>query len=148
MDDASFPALRQVVLDTTEARSLAEFYRELLGFEYRPGDEPPPAGEDDVRGGDWLVLRVPGSTVGVAFQQVEHLRASTWPRDEVPQQLHLDLTVPDRAQLDAQHVRAVGLGARLVLDRSEDPTEPLRVYVDPAGHPFCIFVAEDLTPNN
>jgi hypothetical protein len=26
-------------------------------------------------------------------------------------------------------------------DRSDDPQEPLRVYADPAGHPFCIFVA-------
>jgi hypothetical protein len=26
-------------------------------------------------------------------------------------------------------------------DRSDDPDEPLRVYADPAGHPFCIFVA-------
>lgn len=141
MADGSYPALRQVVLDTTDARSLAEFYRELLGCAYRPGDEPPPGGEDDPRGRDWLVLREPGSKTRIAFQQVERLRASTWPTDEVPQQLHLDLTVPDREQLDAQHARAVALGARLLLDQSDDPTEPLRVYADPAGHPFCIFVA-------
>ncbi len=35
-----FPRLAQVVLDTTDARRLAEFYREFLGFRYRPGDEP------------------------------------------------------------------------------------------------------------
>jgi hypothetical protein len=35
------------------------------------------------------------------------------------------------------------LGARLLLDRSDDQDEPLRVYADPAGHPFCIFVAPD-----
>ena len=29
--------LRQTVLDTTDARGLAEFYRELLGLAYRPG---------------------------------------------------------------------------------------------------------------
>jgi catechol 2,3-dioxygenase-like lactoylglutathione lyase family enzyme len=140
MADASYPRLRQVVLDTTDARSLAEFYRDLLGFAYRPGDEPPAPGDDDPRGRDWLVLEGPGGA-GVAFQQVERLRASTWPDDDVPQQLHLDLTVPDRESLDSQHVRATGLGARLLLDRSDDPTEPLRVYADPAGHPFCIFVA-------
>lgn len=88
MADASYPSLRQVVLDATDARSLAEFYRELLGYTYRPGDELPPVGEDDPRGRDWLVLRGPGNKVGVAFQQVERLRASTWPADEVPQQLH------------------------------------------------------------
>ncbi len=43
--------------------------------------------------------------------------------------------------LESQHSRATGLGARLLLDRSGDEEEPLRVYADPAGHPFCIFVA-------
>src|ERR1035437_2363938 len=32
------PVLRQVVLDTTDARALAEFYRRLLDLQYRPGD--------------------------------------------------------------------------------------------------------------
>jgi hypothetical protein len=41
---AEFPVFVQVVLDTTDARRLAEFYRELLDFHYRDGDEPPPAG--------------------------------------------------------------------------------------------------------
>jgi hypothetical protein len=59
----------------------------------------------------------------------------------VPQQLHLDLTVPTTAELDAQHDRAMALGAELLEDRSGDPEEPLRVYADPAGHPFCIFVS-------
>jgi hypothetical protein len=26
------------------------------------------------------------------------------------------------------------------LDRSDDVEEPLRVYVDPDGHPYCVFV--------
>jgi hypothetical protein len=55
--------------------------------------------------------------------------------------LHLDLTVPTVEDLDAQHERALALGARELHDRSDDPEEPLRVYADPAGHPFCIFVA-------
>ncbi len=58
----------------------------------------------------------------------------------MPQQLHLDCTVPDVAELDRQHDRALALGARLLLDRSDDPDEPLRVYADPSGHPFCLFV--------
>ena len=40
-----------------------------------------------------------------------------------------------------QHRRALALGAELLLDRSADPEEPLYVYADPAGHPFCIFVS-------
>jgi hypothetical protein len=140
-DETSHPALRQVVLDATDARSLAEFYRALLGWAYRPGDDPPAAGEPDPRGQDWLVLRDPAGGIGMAFQQVAELPETTWPDDGIPQQLHLDLTVPDAATLDAQHRRALGLGARLRYDRSADEVEPLRVYADPAGHLFCIFVA-------
>ena len=134
-----YPTLRQVVLDSTDVRLLAEFYRQLLGLHYRPGDEPPPPGEPDQ---DWLVLR--GAGTQVAFQQVEELPEATWPDGPHPQMLHLDLTVPDKAELDAQHERALALGGRLLLDRSQDPEEPLRVYADPAGHPFCIFSLEPL----
>ncbi len=77
----------------------------------------------------------------LAFQRVAELPAASWPENSPhPQQLHLDLTVPTVAELDAQHERAVALGARVLADRSTDPEEPLRVYADPSGHPFCIFV--------
>jgi catechol 2,3-dioxygenase-like lactoylglutathione lyase family enzyme len=137
-DPTTPPRLRQVVLDTTDARSLAEFYRRLLGLEYRPGDEPPAPGEPD--DADWLVLRTADGVPQLAFQQVERLPEATWPDGEVPQQLHLDLTVDALEALHAQHRRALELGARLLLDRSDDPEEALYVYADPSGHPFCIFV--------
>ena len=147
MDDASAPphTLRQVVLDCTDARALAEFYRRLLGLVYRPGDEPPADGEPDPRGADWLVLRGDDGRPQLAFQQVADLPEATWPEGPHPQMLHLDLTVPTRADLDAHHARATELGARLLLDRTDDPDEPLRVYADLAGHPFCLFVAPHAT---
>lgn len=129
-----------MVLDTTNARSLAEFYRQLLGYDYRPGDEPPAAGSPDPNGMDWLVLVDRTSEARIAFQQVNELAPSTWPASEVPQQLHLDLSVGSVEQLVTQHERVLSLGARLLHDRS-DHAEPLYVYADPAGHPFCIFVA-------
>ena len=54
--------------------------------------------------------------------------------------MHLDITVDSREALDSAHDRALTLGAELLLDRSDDPVEALRVYADPDGHPFCIFV--------
>jgi catechol 2,3-dioxygenase-like lactoylglutathione lyase family enzyme len=135
------PRLRQVVFDCPDARALAEFYRELLGLEYRPGDEPPAAGEPDPRGQDWLVLRNRSGS-DVAFQQVPGLPAPTWPEGPRPQMLHLDTTVPTLDELRVQHERALALGARMLLDRSDDAEEPLYVYADPAGHPFCVFVAD------
>jgi catechol 2,3-dioxygenase-like lactoylglutathione lyase family enzyme len=141
MTGPDFPALQQVVLDSTDARPLADFYRELPGYRYRGGDEPPPAGADDPQGRDWLVLAHPSGAPRLAFQQVAELPRSTWPGTGMPQQLHLDLTVPDIASLRAQQARALSLGARLLLDRSDDPVEPLFVDADPEGHPFCIFAA-------
>jgi len=132
--------LRQVVLDTTDARRSAEFWRQLLGLVYRSGHEAPAAGEDDPDGRDWLNLRRPDGAPLLAFQQVSELPRATWPSTVVPQQMHLDLTVADVAELDAVHVRVLELGGVLRLDRSDDPEEPLRVYADPDGHPFCVFV--------
>ena len=80
---------------------------------------------------------------GPWFQQVDELPASTWPGTGTPQQVHLDLSVTDERALAVQHERVLGLGARLLLDRSDDPAERLYVYADPGGHPFCIFVAPD-----
>ena len=140
------PGWRSVVLDTTDARALAEFYRQLLGYDYQAGDEAPPAGEDDPNGRSWLMLqRVAGGPM-LAFQQVEELPASTWPGTEMPQQLHLDFTVPSTAALARQHARAIDLGARLLLNHSDDPEEPIYVYADPDGHPFCIFVLHPAEP--
>jgi catechol 2,3-dioxygenase-like lactoylglutathione lyase family enzyme len=133
--DGSFPELLQVVLDTPDTRRLADFYRDLLGLRYTPGHETP-----DPAGDEWLVLVDTSGTRRLAFQQVPSLAAATWPKGSVPQQLHLDLTVPGVEELDVQHGRVLALGGRLLQDRADDPQQPLRVYADPAGHPFCVFV--------
>lgn len=136
----TFPRIAQVVLDTTDARQLAEFYRQLFGLEYRASDVPPPPGEPDPSGQDWLVLRNPYGGPQLAFQQTEDVRQSTWPDGAVPQMLHLDTVVATRDDLEIQRQRAVDLGATVRLDRTDDEDEPLYVFADPAGHPFCIFV--------
>jgi hypothetical protein len=126
------------VLDTTEPRRLAEFYRELLGLQYRPGDEPPADPADD--DADWLVLTDADGHRCLAFQLVERLERTTWPDHDVPMQLHVDYTVPDVSELQRHRDRVLALGGELVIDRFDDPDEPLYVFADPAGHPFCIFV--------
>ena len=149
-----FPFVRQVVLDCPHPRALAEFYRELLGYAYRPGDDPPAPGEPDPRGEDWLVLRPSGgdptSGRGIAFQATDDYVRPEWRpeegaggADDAPRQrqmLHLDMTVPDAAALARQRDRALALGATILFDRSADEEEPLYVFADPEGHPFCIFV--------
>ncbi|MGW3679039.1 VOC family protein [Streptomyces prasinus] len=75
-NDASRIRLVQTVLDSTNVRELAEFYRSLLGLDYAERDEPPPVDQPDEHDGDWLVLREPD-----------------WPDGPVPQQVHLDLSI-------------------------------------------------------
>ena len=134
-----YPELLHTAIDTTDPRGLAEFYRELLGLQYRTGDEPPAdVAADDA---DWLVLVDADGARKLAFQQVESLKRTTWPTHDVPMQMHLDFTVSSLEELQRQRGRAESLGARLLLDRTDDSDEPLYVLADPSGHPFCIFVA-------
>ncbi|MGH3411966.1 MAG: VOC family protein [Marmoricola sp.] len=134
---SQYPQLLHTAIDTTDPRALAEFYRELLGLRYRLGDEPPAKGDDDP---DWLVLVDAGGTRKLAFQQVERLERTTWPRHDVPMQMHLDFAVPSVQELQRHCERAESLGAELLLDRTSDRAEPLYVLADPSGHPFCILV--------
>ena len=132
-----YPWLMHTAIDTTDCRGLAEFYRELLGLQYRPGDEPPADAVDDA---DWLVLVDSDGRRKLAFQQVDRLEPTTWPEHDVPMQMHLDFSVSSSAELARHRDRAIALGARIVLDRTGDEDEPLYVLADPSGHPFCLLV--------
>jgi catechol 2,3-dioxygenase-like lactoylglutathione lyase family enzyme len=136
---SDYPQLLHTVLDTTDVRGLAEFYRHLLGLQYRPGDDPQSAGDPD--DADWLVLIDRLGNRQLAFQQVDALTPTTWPEHDVPMQLHVDFTVDNSDELERHRQRAEDLGARILLDRTADDDEPLYVLADPAGHPFCMFVA-------
>jgi predicted enzyme related to lactoylglutathione lyase len=109
------------VLDTPDPRGLAQFYCALLGWEVER--------EDD----DWVTVRPPGGGPGLAFQLAPDHVPPTWPDNAVPQQFHLDLTVPD---LDRGEQQVVALGAR-VTGQPEQPSG-FRAFLDPAGHPFCL----------
>ena len=132
------PQLLHTVLDAVDVRREAEFWRDLLGLAYRPGDEVPQDGPDDA---DWLVLTHPDGRRCLAIQQVASMAASRWPEPGHPAGSHLDTTVPSRDALDAVHERLRTMGAEQRLDRTDDPEEPLRAYASPAGHVFCVFVA-------
>lgn len=132
------PQLLHTVLDAVDVRREAEFWRDLLGLAYRPGDEVPAGDVDEA---DWLVLTHPDGRRCLAVQEVAELARSRWPEPGHPSVMHLDTTVPSRSALDAVHERVLALGGELRLDRTDDPDEPLRAYASPAGHVFCVFVA-------
>src|SRR5262249_8154333 len=67
----TYPVLMHTALDATDVRALAEFYRELVGLQYRPGDEPPADGSADHK--NWLVLIDGDGNRKLAFQEVPAL---------------------------------------------------------------------------
>jgi catechol 2,3-dioxygenase-like lactoylglutathione lyase family enzyme len=132
------PVLLHTALDARDCRGLAEFYRQLLGLHYRRGDEPPTDGSPD--DADWLVLLDDQGSRGMAIQEKRDTTPPTWPSEAVPMQMHLDFGVSTVGELERHRERAEALGARLLLDRTDDEDEPLYVLADPAGHPFCLLV--------
>jgi catechol 2,3-dioxygenase-like lactoylglutathione lyase family enzyme len=115
------------VLGTPDPRGLARFYQQLLGWPLRD-DEP-----------EWATLRPADGGTGVSFQLEEDHVPPVWPPQPGSQQmqLHLDLEVDD---LDAASAVAEDAGARR-LGGHRDEHEDVRVFADPAGHPFCLFVS-------
>ena len=85
------PQLLHTVLDAVDVRAEADFWRELLGLAYRPGDEVPASGRDDA---DWLVLTHPDGRRCLAIQGVDSLPPSRWPEPGHPSVSHLDTTAP------------------------------------------------------
>jgi catechol 2,3-dioxygenase-like lactoylglutathione lyase family enzyme len=118
--------LSATVLDSPDARELAYFYRRLLGWEI-PTDEP-----------GWVTLRAPGGGAGLSFQTEAAYVRPTWPAGPGDQQMtmHLDVEVDD---LSAAGAHAVAAGAALA---DYQPQEKVHVYLDPAGHPFCLWVRD------
>jgi predicted enzyme related to lactoylglutathione lyase len=115
-------SLDMVVLDCPDPAALSDFYAKLLGWKVESADD------------DWVSLRGPEGGVAVAFQKVEGFVAPTWPEGPVPQQFHLDINVPD---IEAAEPAVLALGATATGRPEPDGTE-FRVYLDPAGHPFCL----------
>ncbi len=116
---ARFPA---VVLDCPDPRALARFYGALLDWSIEQDDE------------GWTSIRAEyGDSIN--FQKVESFVPPQWPGQEMPQQMHLDLTVDD---LDAAEAAVLELGATR---HEHQPGETFRVFLDPAGHPFCLCLS-------
>ncbi|MCF3172320.1 VOC family protein [Streptomyces sioyaensis] len=113
-----------MVLDCPDAHVLADFYRRLLGWEVTYS-EP-----------DWVLVRHPAGGTGLSFQSEPGYQAPVWPEQPGEQQkmLHLDIRVDD---LDKAEAYAVAAGATRA---AFQPQDDVRVLLDPAGHPLCLFL--------
>jgi hypothetical protein len=115
---AQFPGF---VIDCPDARALAMFYGTLLDWEVK-GDA------------EWAEIRPADGSNCISFQQVAEFRPPHWPGQDVPQQMHLDVIVED---LDSAERPTLDLGATRA---DHQPGTTFRVYLDPAGHTFCLCV--------
>jgi catechol 2,3-dioxygenase-like lactoylglutathione lyase family enzyme len=115
--------LTATVLDSPDAVQLAGFYQRLLGWEVRQ-KEP-----------DWVALCPPAGGTGLSFQTEEAYVRPVWPANggEPQMMMHLDIEVDD-LQTAGEH--AITMGATLA---DYQPQEDVRVYLDPDGHPFCLW---------
>jgi catechol 2,3-dioxygenase-like lactoylglutathione lyase family enzyme len=115
-------SLLALTVDGDDEQVLADFYAGLTGS---PVDRIGPDGST-------LSVRFDG--LRLVFRRVEHHRPPTWPSDDVPMQMHLEVEVDD---LERTCARLLALGATLPAVQPHR-AQGLLVLLDPAGHPFCI----------
>jgi predicted enzyme related to lactoylglutathione lyase len=109
-----------VVIDCPDPAALAAFYGTLLDWPVQVEE-------------NWAHIRAEyGDSIG--FQKVEGFTPPVWPSSIAPQQMHLDVTVED---LDIAEAAVLELGAA---KHEHQPGTTFRVFLDPAGHPFCLCV--------
>lgn len=118
---ARFPGL---VIDCPDPAELAHFYGKLLDWSIDVDDD-----------GSWANIHSRDKLQAISFQRVDDYRAPDWPGQAIPQQMHLDVIVDD---LEAGEEATLALGAS---KHHEQPGTTFHVYLDPAGHPFCLCLS-------
>ena len=123
-----------VCIDCADAALLAHFYSRLLGWEVTADD-----------GQGWAQLRDPDGGVGINIQAEPWYRPPSWPEtaharpDAQHKMMHFEIEVDDlTGAIEAVIATGGAVAAHQPDDR--DPSR-IRVMLDPAGHPFCLFVA-------
>lgn len=116
--------LTATVLGVPDPQALAGFYEGLLGWS-RDHNDP-----------DWVTLPDPAGGAGLSFQRESEHVPPVWPPQDGAQQMmaHLDVQVDD---LQAASEHAIALGATL---SEHQPQDRVLVHLDPAGHPFCLYL--------
>jgi len=116
--------LTTVNISAPDPGALARFYRDLLGW--RVAAEEP----------GWVLLRDPAGGVGISVQSETHYTRPAWPAGPGDPQMmmHLEIRVDD---LEAAGAHARACGATLA---AFQPQDDVRVWLDPAGHPFCLWL--------
>ena len=111
----------------TDYDSEVGFYRDLLGTEVAEREER------------WAALREPQSGMWLNIQAEDGYLPPVWPEDGSAQakMMHFEVRVSD---VESAVSRATSFGAREARWQPPDrDASRLRVMLDPAGHPFCLW---------
>jgi predicted enzyme related to lactoylglutathione lyase len=115
-----------VMLDAPDALGLARFYARLLDWQLfaKDGEEGAAVAPSDDAG------------YNLSFQTEPNYVRPVWPAEAGKQQMsmHLEIEVDD---LEEAVAHAVGAGAEVA---AYQPQSTVRVMLDPAGHPFCLYL--------
>jgi catechol 2,3-dioxygenase-like lactoylglutathione lyase family enzyme len=124
------------VLDAPDVGRLTRFYELLLGWQVVELDGPRPG---HTAGDGWSKLRPADGSTKIEIQFEEHYQPPVWPgAPGAPgMQMHLDIWVED---VHAGVAWASSCGATEA-EHQPDDRDPnrLRIMLDPAGHPFCLW---------
>jgi hypothetical protein len=133
-------AVTSVTIGAPAPRDLAAFYAQLLGWPVtasepaRPGMPP----EDG-----WAQIEPPADENGptLNFEYEAKFTRPVWPAADGRQNAtqHLDIAVAD---LNETVRWAIAVGATLA---DHQPQRDVRVMLDPAGHPFCLFEDDSMS---
>jgi hypothetical protein len=119
-----------LTIDCDWAGPMARFYEGLLGFEVRVLGP----------GGRWAQLFHPDGGVHINIQGDPGYESPTWPEQpgELAKMMHFEVQVDD---LDEAINRTLELGgAEAPWQPPDRNRERIRVMLDPAGHPLCLFL--------
>jgi hypothetical protein len=120
-------------LDCANPVELAKFYSKITGLKVQPFDEG-----ETAETCEWLELWDENDRTKMAFQKIDNYRVPTWPTGDLPQQAHMDFHAKN---LDIAELEILAIGGR----KADHQVRPhrFRVYLDPAGHPFCIVQSDE-----
>ena len=123
--------LAYTALDCDNPIELADFYSKITGWPVEPLGDFPPA---DVT---WLELLDEKGFTKMGFQKIDNYQKPTWPTGGLPQQAHIDFHAKD---LDTAEKQLLEIGA--VKAEFQPKPHRFRIFLDLAGHPFCIVQSD------
>ena len=116
-------------IDCANAYELAEFWKQVLGYEDPPDDPNEP-------GDELCMIQDPETGHGILFIEVPDPK-------QVKNRIHFDLR-PRQGRRDEELERLLAIGSTVVADHRgiEGPGTGWVVLADPEGNEFCILRGE------